>query len=488
MKKPARIIYIITVVLIFAVLYYRDKNPRALISVLPFLLCSILPLERIKQQMKKHIKSLVSYLIAVFFAFLFMLYLDEESGMIIFAAVLLIPLLSICLTLVMLRGLKISVDVSDAIVHKGDSILLSVLLEKRFPLPTSFIDFTLMLMPAFEVPENDEIRTAMSFSKKRKVEQKLTSRFCGKCRVGITSVRIIDYIGLFSFDIPCGRIVSRDVEILPEIVKIPPDNDIFNEIASQSVISDDDETTAASSHVSTSFAGYEHREYIGGDPIKRINWKLSSKRGILMVRLDEVPASVKPLFVLDVGNKKNAVLAETVLPVKAENKVRFLDSFSKKAPVDPNAPRKCSPEEAAQNAVFEDYTLMCEGMLGVLLMLVRQSISCRFSCELIDDGAIITIDSPESLNALSVKLASVNPILDSGKLFNMQKQLSGSLAGEESIMLFSMALDGDVKKYIKKLYDAGTVIAVLPQSVKSAASVPCAAYYFDSALLLQKCV
>ena len=51
--------------------------------------------------------------------------------------------------------------------------------------------------------------------------------------------------------------------------------------------------------------GYEHREYIQGDPIKRINWKLSSKRDEYMVRLDERIAGAGQLFFLDapdIGN------------------------------------------------------------------------------------------------------------------------------------------------------------------------------------------
>ena len=45
--------------------------------------------------------------------------------------------------------------------------------------------------------------------------------------------------------------------------------------------------------------GYEHRDYIPGDSLKRINWKLSSKRRHLMVRQDEPIALARLSVVLD---------------------------------------------------------------------------------------------------------------------------------------------------------------------------------------------
>ena len=45
--------------------------------------------------------------------------------------------------------------------------------------------------------------------------------------------------------------------------------------------------------------GYDHRPYVPGDPIKRINWKLSSKRDIYMIRLDEQIRGSGQLFFLD---------------------------------------------------------------------------------------------------------------------------------------------------------------------------------------------
>ena len=52
--------------------------------------------------------------------------------------------------------------------------------------------------------------------------------------------------------------------------------------------------------------GYEHREYIPGDSLKRINWKLSSKRRHLMVRQDEPIALARLAVVMDFRRSRGA--------------------------------------------------------------------------------------------------------------------------------------------------------------------------------------
>jgi hypothetical protein len=53
-------------------------------------------------------------------------------------------------------------------------------------------------------------------------------------------------------------------------------------------------------------AGHEHRDYIIGDSLKKVNWKLSAKRQKLMIRQDEAINPSKITFVL-AGNKATII-------------------------------------------------------------------------------------------------------------------------------------------------------------------------------------
>ena len=74
---------------------------------------------------------------------------------------------------------------------------------------------------------------------------------------------------------------------------------------------DDNETNMM--FTSNTVPGYEHREYVPGDALKRVNWKLSSKRSVLMVRLDEAAASVQPTVILDLYRPSGADADKAIL-------------------------------------------------------------------------------------------------------------------------------------------------------------------------------
>jgi hypothetical protein len=103
------------------------------------------------------------------------------------------------------------------------------------------------------------------------------------------------------------------VGVIPEIPQIKASSQLFRNIADVVLTSDDDEenNTAMLFSANTS-PGYEHREYVQGDPLKRINWKLSSKKDTLMVRLDEAVASVQPMIVLDLYRSSKANVSAAI--------------------------------------------------------------------------------------------------------------------------------------------------------------------------------
>ena len=69
--------------------------------------------------------------------------------------------------------------------------------------------------------------------------------------------------------------------MLPDIVEY-----MGPEVLPSALPSDNDEEAEEGS-VSGGFPGYEHRGYEPGDPLNRINYKLSAKKRTLMVRRDE---------------------------------------------------------------------------------------------------------------------------------------------------------------------------------------------------------
>ena len=119
--------------------------------------------------------------------------------------------------------------------------------------------------------------------------------------------------------------------------------------------------------------GYEHREYVEGDPLKRVNWKLSSKKNKLMVRLDEAASSVQPLIVLDLYRKTGASAEYAVIT-----------------------------EEKIIRSVF-----------GLVTLLVKQGIACDFAYYGTGGDMVVeTVDNPEYPAQLLLKVLALKVIPD----------------------------------------------------------------------------
>jgi hypothetical protein len=142
------------------------------------------------------------------------------------------------------------------------------------------------------------------------------------------------------------------VGVIPQIPDIKASSSLIRSIANVvATTENEDDNETAMLFSSNTVPGYEHREYVRGDALKRINWKLSSKKDMLMVRLDEATASVQPVVVLDLYRKPEAVPEEAIIV-----------------------------EEKLISAVF-----------GLLTTLIRQGIACTFMFK--GEGGVTEVDN-----------------------------------------------------------------------------------------------
>ena len=294
----------------------------------------------------------LGYFCAVGLAVVFMLYMDGEIGVMMLAFLLLMPVLSLLVTLWVRRGLSISLELPDS-TGKHQPITAKLHLEKQSRLPLPFLRLYFSAdehfyplntagEPLSKKPDPSQMtpgeyrRAYKSWKQMRRLHLTpdslplclsagtaltadytipLRPRFCGKGTVSLHDAVLSDFLGMFRFRIPKGpdtnqiegalgltspgRLLdSRSVLILPEIPEIKANSALYRSVAN-AVQTADEETESTPNFSASAAPGYEHRGYIPGDPLKRINWKLSSKRHQLMVRQDEPVALARLSVVLD---------------------------------------------------------------------------------------------------------------------------------------------------------------------------------------------
>ncbi len=253
--------------------------------------------------MKKRVivKGIINYIFAMIFAVIFGLFLDANVGWFILLILILAPVLSVFLAWASAGLLSVSCEMEDALLSKGDTCKMQVRVFNHSIFPTPPIALTLT-DEAGVSSENPKMLLSVLSKQEQIFDVEFKAKICGRCVVGIETIHVMDYLGLFSFAV---RKINYDtlkgkVSVIPDITEISArDDNLVKVMQSSQHIEDGEDTMETTSYTMGGFPGYDNREYVPGDPLKRINWKQSAKRNKLLVRLDDEMAARSVNVVLD---------------------------------------------------------------------------------------------------------------------------------------------------------------------------------------------
>lgn len=264
--------------------------------------------------MKINIKALSAYLFTIGISVLFMLFLDGPGGSYLLIALILGLLLSVFLFLYTKQNISVSVNLSEDILNKGDELILKYSFRKRGILPTAFIKFSISNSVHFMSDGKSDYSVVIFAQDEFITENRFVSVFFGSGKVGTSEIIISDYLGIFSCKLMMPDLYMN-IKIYPDIPDIS-NRDNFARALTDAVSFEDSEDTTQSATSLNGFPGYDHRKYIPGDNLKLINWKLSAKRGELLVRQLEGTGETEQLFVLirdDLYFEESQFAAEAML-------------------------------------------------------------------------------------------------------------------------------------------------------------------------------
>lgn len=242
-------------------------------------------------------ENIIGYLLTIALSFVFALYCSWRIGIFLMLTLLLAPALSLLLSLLFRHMLSVDISLSRSFTAKKERLRLSVYLRNRFLLPTPGILIETFSNPciSYESPLYEVNVMPLSTIC---LDIPVTAKICGASQVGVAGISITDYLGIFTLHISPSQ--TRTLSVVPDIAEISGDEEYIRQTYVLSTTTGEtDETVEASTNVMGGFPGYEHREYVPGDPLKRINWKLSAKRENLYVRLDDELSASSVMLVLD---------------------------------------------------------------------------------------------------------------------------------------------------------------------------------------------
>ena len=234
-------------------------------------------------------------LTAIAIAVVFMLYLNGDIGWALIYILGGTAVLSLVLFFISMRHIKVKLSELSGVIECGREIEIAIDLKKTGFCVIPFVELSVDV-GAFDYPL--KIRTALIFGKEKRVTARFRAAHSGLNRVKLTEAAIFDFLGLARKRIKLDQ--STQKAVLPQVIEYDGP-----EILPNTLPSEEEEIEEGVTVRTGGMPGYEHREYTPGDPPRRVNYKLSAKRGKLMVRLDESQGS----------KTTNLYLADNAMPI-----------------------------------------------------------------------------------------------------------------------------------------------------------------------------
>lgn len=248
----------------------------------------------------KTLKSLLGYIGCICITVAVAYYIDGTAGIILTIALICALVLSLLLTLIVKHSIRAEVSVDRDLLIKGEELVCSVKLSKKIILPAPVIEIEASSTPHLHIVKGHIYKGVVAGTETTEIKIPFTAVHSGAAEVRILRLTLTDFLGIFAFPLP---LLPDQAVVKTAVYPNIPDTGVqtdFLKTASQFGADDDEEEESEEIAVgSTGMPGYEHRQYYPGDPIKKINWKLSSKRDIYMVRLDERVYAAGQMFFLD---------------------------------------------------------------------------------------------------------------------------------------------------------------------------------------------
>lgn len=359
-----------------------------------------------------HIKLIVALLSMAVIAYLFTFYLDADIGVVVCAFLIIAPAISALLAWAASKRIHATMTAPDTL-QKGRHFAVRMELEADGKLPVPFLRVQLAQDANFLRDDGRMIQSAMVPAEALTVTYGMTAVYAGCGIISCGKLVVSDYLGLFTFpvkDLPA----PVQIGVIPSIPSLTGAAVMLRTVSDVVMTMDEEEEESSASFTSQSMPGYIHRDYVPGDNLKRINWKLSAKRRKLMVRMDEAASAVRPTVILDLQHE-------------------------------------------IEQEPLRKRDLMLEGALGFLMLLVRQGVPCSLRFAVGGEWKCLELDSEDAVRLAAVEIATADFVNNGSRI---DPAAMNEKAG--AYMVYTTRPDHLLDEKLRALRNEGYVCCVFP--------------------------
>lgn len=211
----------------------------------------------------------------------FFLYFGSGVALALAVLMLLIPLISLPIHLYLKKHLNIKIEAAVS-QRKGDEGSITVNIHNPTVFPALRIRCDLVVQNQLNREKHSQkIMTYALSKKKQKNTIRVGSEYCGRIRIAVPKVTLYDCFGLIGIRYSCEDVAHMTVQ--------PDTFETAVILVPNSSSTDDSELYSQDLPGMDLTETYQIREYVPGDSIRQIHWKLSNKFDKLIVRDPGLP-------------------------------------------------------------------------------------------------------------------------------------------------------------------------------------------------------
>ncbi len=256
------------------------------------------------KQSKIRFFSIMTYIMLLVINTFMLFFLRNYFNLMFLAALIIAPFFSFIIGFFLCRTVQFSLNSASLVENRHNEFQFSVHVDNPSILFTNnCVVFITVSNELFGEKTTHSINIPINPFMESKVIYPVKSAHCGVISISVNSVVIFDIFNLFRF--------HKNINVTREIPVFPDESIIDNTFTmdfSQGCNNMDESTIKGNDTSEVS----EIREYIPGDKLQNIHWKLSAKKDILMVKERMSLTSTQLLFYIELADLENEAL-DTVL-------------------------------------------------------------------------------------------------------------------------------------------------------------------------------
>lgn len=235
----------------------------------------------------------------IFNCFMFY-FLGNYFNLIFLAALIIIPFVSFFACMLLVSSVTADISGASIVENRHDEFLFHVTLKNSSLLFTNnSILYVTISNPLFKESVTHTVNLPINPLGMTSVTYPVTSSHCGIVTITLSRLYIYDFLNIFSFKKMLD--ITREIPVFPDYSILDGD---FSMDFSEGYNSLEESRSKGNDTSEVS----DVREYIPGDKLQNIHWKLSAKKDILMVKEHISLTSSQLLFYIELASTENDIL------------------------------------------------------------------------------------------------------------------------------------------------------------------------------------